>query len=107
VPHAQTEIQDKLRDVCLTIDAADWFDLREPIVNDIDGRPAAQGPKALPGHGAGDVHRAGGIELEAFNAAAKTIECLQLAAGAAYTDETGTAWKGPTRPSWRLWESPS
>jgi len=33
-----------------------------------------------------------GIELEAFNAAAKTVKCLQLAAGAAYTDDTGK-WK--------------
>ena len=32
---AQVEIQDKLRDVCLTIEAKDWFDLREPIINNI------------------------------------------------------------------------
>ena len=35
LPHAQIEIQHKLRDLCLTVDAKDWFDLREPIVNNI------------------------------------------------------------------------
>jgi uncharacterized metal-binding protein YceD (DUF177 family) len=32
---AQAEIQERLRDLCITIDAKDWFDLREPIVNNI------------------------------------------------------------------------
>lgn len=34
----------------------------------------------------------GGVEVEAFNAASKTIKCLQLANGAVYTDDTGGAW---------------
>ena len=92
VPSAQTEIQDSLRDVCLTIEAKDWFDLREPIVNDImvDLPPKAR--KHYRDMEDEMYTELEGIEVEAFNAAAKTIKCLQLAAGAAYTDETRKHW---------------
>lgn len=87
LPHAQQEIQDKLRDVCITVEAKDWFDLREPIVNniyvDLPAKARAmyrdmerQMFAEIDGHG-----------VEAFNAAARTIKCLQLANGAAYVDE--------------------
>jgi SNF2 family DNA or RNA helicase len=89
---AQGQIQAALKDVCITIDAADWFDLDKPIVNTIlvDLPPAARVLYTemekrmfmeLEGH-----------EVEALNAAAKTMKCLQIANGAAYVDE-GTAWK--------------
>ena len=92
MPAAQTEIQDKLRDVCLTIEAKDWFDLREPIVNDImvDLPPKAR--KHYRDMEDEMYTELEGIEVEAFNAAAKTIKCLQLAAGAAYTDDTRKNW---------------
>lgn len=92
LPFAQEQIQDKLRDVCLTIDAADWFDLDAPIINNVfvDLPPKA---RALYR----DMERKmfaeiEGHEVEAFNAAARTIKCLQLANGAAYVDEAGN-WK--------------
>ena len=92
MPHAQQEIQERLRDICLTVDARDWFDLREPIVNNIyvDLPPAArrmyremekQMFTEISGHG-----------VEAVNAAARTGKCLQLANGAAYVDDAGN-WK--------------
>jgi len=92
VPSAQTEIQDKLRDVCLTIEAKDWFDLREPVVNDImvDLPPKAR--KHYRDMEDEMYTELEGVEVEAFNAAAKTIKCLQLAAGAAYTDDTRKNW---------------
>src|SRR5690606_28827470 len=34
----------------------------------------------------------GESEVEAFNAASRTMKCLQLANGAIYTDDTGSAW---------------
>lgn len=92
LPHAQQEIQDKLRDICLTIDAADWFDLEAPIVNNIfiDLPPRAAALYR-------DMERKMFMELEghdveAFNAASRTIKCLQIANGAAYVDESGN-WK--------------
>jgi SNF2 family DNA or RNA helicase len=91
-PSAQTDIQDRLRDVCLTIEAKDWFDLHEPIVNDImvDLPPKAR--KHYQDMEKEMYTELEGIEVEAFNAAAKTIKCLQLAAGAAYTDDTRKNW---------------
>lgn len=87
--HAQDQIQRALRDLCLTIDAKDWFDLKEPIVNNIYvDLPAAARAKyedmekrmfmELSGH-----------EVEAFGAAARTVKCLQMANGAAYVDDAG------------------
>jgi SNF2 family DNA or RNA helicase len=92
VPAAQTEIQDRLRDVCLTIEAKDWFDLHEPIVTDVmvDLPPKAR--KHYRDMEDEMYTELEGIEVEAFNAAAKTIKCLQLAAGAAYTDDTRKNW---------------
>ena len=93
LPFAQEQIQDKLRDICLTIDAADWFDLEAPIVNNIF---VDLPPKARQLYR--DMEREmfmelAGYEVEAFNAAARTIKCLQIANGAAYIDDSQN-WKG-------------
>ncbi|EWS76912.1 hypothetical protein AF72_13675, partial [Xylella taiwanensis] len=92
-PNAFKEIQDKVRDVCLSLEPGDYFDLRQPIVNTIR--------VTLPEH-AKRMYKAMeqemwlalecGAEVEAFNAASKTIKCLQLANGAVYTDATRRAW---------------
>ncbi len=92
LPHAQQEIQDRLRDVCLTIDAADWFDLEAPIVNNIlvDLPPKARGIyREMEREMFAEIE---GHEVEAFNAASRTIKCLQLANGAAYIDDKQN-WK--------------
>ncbi|MFP3746975.1 DEAD/DEAH box helicase [Achromobacter sp. SIMBA_011] len=92
LPFAQEQIENAMRDLCLSLDARDWFDLKEPIVNMIrvDLPPKA---RALYD----DMEKAmfaqiGEHEVEAFNAAAKTMKCLQLANGAAYVGEDGTQW---------------
>jgi SNF2 family DNA or RNA helicase len=92
LPHAQDEIQHLLRDVCLTLDPKDWFDLREPVVNTI----RVELPKNARGKYR-DMEREmfmhlEGHEVEAFNAAAKTMKCLQLANGAAYVGENNDAY---------------
>lgn len=92
LPHAQAEIQERLRDVCLTIDAKDYFDLRDPITTNIYVDLPASARRMyrqmeremwteIAGHG-----------VEAVNAAARTNKCLQLSNGAAYIDDEGT-WK--------------
>ena len=90
---AEREITERVKDLCLSIRAQDYFDLRDPIVVDV--------PVMLPTK----AHRlykemekrmfielANGGEASAANAAAKTLKCLQLANGAVYTDEKG-AWE--------------
>jgi SNF2 family DNA or RNA helicase len=90
---AMDQIQERLRDLCLTIDAKDHFDLRQPIVTDIkiDLPPAAR--KIYD-----DMEKRMFAEIEshgveAFNAAARTGKCLQIASGAAYINEKASEWK--------------
>ncbi len=92
VDHAQAEIQAKLRDLCITIDAKDWFDLREPIVNDIYVELPIKARKLYRDMEKAMFMTLGEHEVEAFNAAAKTVKCLQIANGAAYVGEAG-AWE--------------
>lgn len=84
--HTQKEVEDKLRDICLTVQG---LRVDEPIVNPIyvDLPPAAR-----------KVYNAMEVEMfavlndegvEAANAAVRTQKCLQLANGALYTDEDG------------------
>ena len=93
LPHAQAEIQDKLRDLCLTIDARDWFDLREPIVNDIFVDMPIKARALYQ-----DMEREMFMQIEehaveAFGAAARTVKCLQIANGAAYINGSNVEWK--------------
>lgn len=93
LPFAQEQIEDAMRDLCLSLDARDWFDLAEPIVNVVRVELPAKARRMYR-----DLEREAffaldcGTEIEAFNAASKTIKCLQLANGAIYTDDTCTAW---------------
>jgi len=89
---AQGEIQTLISDVCLSLDAKDYFNLSEPIRNkivvDLPHKARQQYRDMekkmfleLEGH-------LGPTEVEALNAASKTQKCLQLANGAIYTDES-------------------
>lgn len=88
LPHAQAEIQEAVRDICITIDAKDWFDLREPIVNTIyvDLPPVARKLyDAMEAEMFMEI--ANTPPVEAANAADRTMKCLQLANGAVYVGE--------------------
>ncbi|MHA3050231.1 SNF2-related protein [Acinetobacter sp. ANC 4639] len=89
--HSQKEIESKLKDLCISLEAKDHFDIDEPIVNVIEVE--LQG-KARQIYDAMEkemfVELAQNAEVEAFNAASKTMKCLQIASGAIYTDENGT-----------------
>lgn len=86
-PHAQAEIQERLKDLCVSLDAVDHFDLDAPIVNVIRVKLP---PKAEKLYRQMEeemfVALDSGDEIEAFGAASKTIKCLQLANGAMYTE---------------------
>ena len=91
--HAQREIEDKLKDICLSIDLSQHIDIREPVVNTIEVQLPVAARKIYD-----QMEREMFAELRkdkdiaAFSAAAKTMKCLQIANGAVYTDETG-AWE--------------
>ena len=92
LPHAQAEIQDKLRDLCLTVDAKDYFDLREPIVTDIFVELPAKARKHYAEMEKAMFTKFGDDGVEAFGAAARTQKCLQIANGAAYLHGSNEEW---------------
>lgn len=93
LPFAQEQIEDRMRDLCISLNARDYFDISEPIVNVIRVELPAKARRIYT-----DMEREMflalecGAEVEAFNAASKTIKCLQLANGAIYTDDTCSAF---------------
>lgn len=101
LPFAQEQIQEALSDVCLRIDAADWFDLEQPIVENIY---VDLPPKVRAKYREMEKEMYTQVEdrsVEAFNAAARTQKCLQLANGAVYVDPLveGEENRGPKE--WR------
>lgn len=92
LPFAQEQIQGALRDVSLTIDIKDYYDVGVPFVNDIE---VELPPKARALYQSMEkkmwMQLAGG-EVEAVHAAARTIKCLQVASGAAFLED-GKAWE--------------
>ncbi len=88
--HAQTEIEERLRDVTLTITNA--LNVDKPIANVIRvelDKPVMTRYRELEREFFTEIS---GHEIEALNAAAKSVKCLQFANGAVYVDGTGTAW---------------
>jgi SNF2 family DNA or RNA helicase len=89
--HAQREIEDKLKDICLSIDLSQHIDMKEPVVNTIMVDLPAKARKIYR-----DMEREMFAELRkdkeltAFSAAAKTMKLLQISNGAVYTDDTGS-----------------
>lgn len=87
--HSQAEIEGALKDICISIRAEDHFDLREPIVTPVPVELPEAVRDAYKEMHKEMVAQINGHDLEAFNAAAKTMKCLQLANGAVYTDDKG------------------
>ena len=90
LPHAQKEIEALLSDVCLSLKASDYFDLKEPIVNKLFVELPSEARKLYK-----DMERQLFVELnkhevEAFNAASMTVKVLQIANGALYVDDKQT-----------------
>lgn len=89
-PHdyAQKEIEARIKKYTISLKAEDWFELDKLIVNDV---PAYLPTKAMAQYKEFEkemfVAFTKTTEVEAMNAAAKTMKCLQMANGAVYTDE--------------------
>ena len=85
--HAQTEIEDAIRDICLSFDPTDYFDLHEPIVSTVFVDLSTEARKVYDDMEKELFVEIEGQEVEAFSAAARTVKCLQIANGALYTDD--------------------
>ncbi len=85
-PTAAEHIYTRLRETCLTVDAKDWFDIKEPIVRNVEvdlPRAARQHYDTLKKELVVQIEQ---HSITAANAAVKTQKLLQIANGAAYTD---------------------
>ncbi len=85
--HAQEEIQELLSDICITISAEDWFDLKAPIVNTIQVDLPVKVQKLYS-----QLERDMYIELEnetvdAVNAGSAQVKCRQIANGFIYKED--------------------
>lgn len=88
MPGAQSQIEGALRDVTITVRAADFLDLPPLVENviEVDMPPSAQRHyKELERELFTQL--ASGEDVEVFNAAALTMKCLQCANGAMYLDK--------------------
>ena len=87
MPHAQKEIEERIKDLCLSIRAEEYFPTEEPIKTIVPVRldPHTQRQyKELEKQMFVDL---GKHQIEPLTAAAKTNKCLQFASGCVYTDD--------------------
>ncbi len=78
------------RDVTISLDAADWFDIEEPLHNVIRVQMSAKARQQYQEMEKQMFLELDDTDIEALNAAAKTVKCLHIASGAIYTDDKGT-----------------
>lgn len=86
-PYGEREITERMKPSSLTIEAGDYLDLPD-LVSNIIG--VVLTPTAMKQYKAMEQEmfvELDGEEVEAFNAASKTIKCLQMASGALYIEE--------------------
>lgn len=99
---AEAQIHAALQDVCLTIDAKDYFDLNDPITTDIRVQLPVSARK-LYREMEKDMFTqlAADKTISAVNAAAKTQKCIQLASGAVYIDPSAELDTDPRAKEWK------
>lgn len=102
LPGAQDEIQNRIKDICLSIKVSDYFDIAEPVVVPIYVTLPPAARKLYRDMERKMFMEIEGHQVEAFNAAAKTGKCLQIAAGAAYIDPEVAGDSHPKAKDWKV-----
>ena len=87
LPYSEAQIHEKLRDICLTLDAADWFDVQQPIVRPVYVDLPDKARQLYAAMEKEMFFELAGNEVEAFSAATATMKCLQIASGAVWHGE--------------------
>jgi SNF2 family DNA or RNA helicase len=93
VSWAQEQIQDRIRDICITIDPSDYVDVPEPIYNKITVELPTKAKGMYRQMEREMFLQIREHEIEAVHAASRTIKCLQLANGAIYLNAERTQWE--------------
>lgn len=94
--HSQAQIQLALKDLCMSLKSEDWFDLQKPIIKTISVTLPPEARKQYKELEKQLFTEIQGNPIEAFNAGARTMKCLQMASGAAYLGS-------PNDPGERKW----
>lgn len=87
---ADTLIHEAIRDKCITVEAKDWFDIKQPIDRTILVKLP---PKARAIYDAMEDEmfaEIDGHDVEVFSAGAKYNKCLQIGSGNVYVDDQGS-----------------
>lgn len=96
-PGADAEIHDKISDISISIDAAEYFQCDKPHVIPIKVPLPSKARKLYDEMETKLFVQLEAGEVEAANAAAKSSKCLQIAGGAVYTTDdagdTSGAWE--------------
>lgn len=92
--YATQEINDRMADCTLSLRAEDWFDVKKPLVHTVWIDLPPQARKQYDAMEKELFAMIGDVEVEAFNAAAKSGKCLQIAAGIAHynIDDEYAGW---------------
>jgi SNF2 family DNA or RNA helicase len=96
---AQEEIHSRIKDICLSLRAEDWFELDAPISRTIYVDLPAVARKRYRELEKQMFTRIQERTVEALNPAALTQKCLQLANGACYVNDEGDE---TTNKEWRV-----
>jgi len=91
--HSQDTIQQKIKPTTISLDPSDWFDLKDPIVNKIYVDLPLKARAVYDEMESDMFVQLQSADVEAFNAASRTLKCLQIANGALYTDDTATTFE--------------
>ncbi len=86
LPHAEKEILGKMGDICISLNAKDWFDIAEPVVLPIYVDLPSKARALYSAMQKKMYMEIRGKGIEAFNAGARTMKCRQVASGFAYHD---------------------
>jgi len=98
LPFAQKQIEEAMKDICISIDVKDYMDIKEPIVNIIKVKLPSKARKSydemekLMFTELKELFEDETHEVEAINAAAKSGKCRQIANGAIYTNTETKEW---------------
>ena len=83
---AQEQIQDALKDICITVDLKDWLDVKEPFITNRFIELPDRSRNLYKEMEDNFFFELEGHDVEAVHAAARSQKCLQMANGAVYVD---------------------
>lgn len=99
---ADTEIHDRVRDLCLSINLRDWIDIKDPIIVPVRVELPPVARRLYREMERNFFIEIEGHQIEAFHAASKSMKLLQLTNGAVYLDPDVTNDDDPKARAYKV-----